>query len=534
MSTSGPSDKPPFQTSSDAASNDASANDVSAGDAARPHGFWKRVTQSEDWCAVGCAAVILLVSFLVVWWGQPEEVSRGLREGESVTLVAPLKSWLGKPGTWTYSPWEAFEKRPSPDAEDEEDNQLDRNEENEKQENEENEENVKGDDEAISLVRPIVGTFLVLGLLLASCMFIRGRSAGQFLLAFPVVFLLAMLAYLMADQSVIEALNLEYALWALLLGLLISNSIGTPQFLRPAVLTEFYIKTGLVLLGAEVLMSRLLALGIPGIFVAWVVTPIVLITTYLFGQWVLKIPSRSLNMVISADMSVCGVSAAIATAGACKAKKEELSLAIGMSLCFTVIMMVVLPAVIQLLGIDPILGGAWIGGTIDSTGAVAAAGAALGDQALEVAATVKMIQNILIGVTAFGVAIYWVTRVEKDPAGGRPSALEIWNRFPKFVIGFVLASVIFSTIHGIMTGGVPLINTMIDSSTKVLRNWLFCLAFVSIGLDTNFRQLAPYLRGGKPLLLYVCGQGLNLCLTLFMAWLMFHVVFRERIQDLLP
>ena len=161
---------------------------------------------------------------------------------------------------------------------------------------------------------------------------VRGRSGGRFLVAFPAVFLLAVLAYVLAGQSVIKYYGLSYALWALVVGLLISNTIGTPSFLRPAVLTEFYIKTGLVLLGAEVLMGRLLALGLAGVGVAWIVTPIVLITTYWFGQRILKIESRSLNMVISADMSVCGVSAAIATSAACKAKKEELSLAIGMSL----------------------------------------------------------------------------------------------------------------------------------------------------------------------------------------------------------
>ncbi len=134
------------------------------------------------------------------------------------------------------------------------------------------------------------------------------------------------------------------------MGLLISNTIGTPDWIRPAVRTEFFIKTGLVLLGAEVLFSRLLALGVPGIFVAWIVTPIVLITTFWFGQKILRIDSPSLNMVISADMSVCGVSAAIATAAACKAKKEELTLAIGMSLSFTVVMMVLMPTVIQRWG----------------------------------------------------------------------------------------------------------------------------------------------------------------------------------------
>ncbi len=318
------------------------------------------------------------------------------------------------------------------------------------------------------------------------------------------------------------------------MGLIISNTIGTPAFLKPAMLTEFFIKTGLVLLGAEVLMNRLLALGVPGIFVAWVVTPIVLVSTYFFGQRVLKMPSKSLNMVISADMSVCGVSAAIATAAACRAKKEELSLAIGMSLTFTVIMMVVMPAIIIGTGMDPILGGAWMGGTIDSTGAVAAAGAVagdvLGEEVLEVAATVKMIQNILIGVIAFAVAAYWVAYVEPEKSAPKIGAMEIWYRFPKFVLGFVAMSILFSVLYGSLTGGPELVDAMINGSTATLRGWFFCLAFVSIGLETNFKQLLPQLKGGKPLILYLCGQTLNLILTLLMAWLMFKVVFATSVS----
>src|SRR4029077_5774265 len=154
-------------------------------------------------------------------------------------------------------------------------------------------------------------------------------------------------------------------------------------------------------------------------------------------------------------------------------------------------------------------------------------GAVVGPRALEVAATVKMIQNVLIGVVAFGVAVYWVGYVERDPAGERPSLLEIWRRFPRFVIGFVLTSLVFSLLSSYLTAGPELIDAMIDGSTGTLRGWLFCLAFVSIGLETNFRELSPYFRGGKPLTLYVCGQALNLCLSLAMSWLMFRVVFRE-------
>lgn len=463
-------------------------------------GLLSEMRTSEDWWAIWCAAIVLVVSLVGVLSGVTRTDSTD--SGSAIVEAEnPFASYVAKPGSWTENPIDSFYK-PSDDG------------------------------SATNHLPGLIGVLLVIGVLFTFAMWFRGESASAFAKAFPAVFLLATIAYVLAGQSVVKAYNLEYALWALGIGMLISNTVGTPKSIKPAVLTEFYIKTGLVLLGAEVLMSRLLALGIPGVFVAWVVTPIVLISTYIFGQKVLKVPSRSLNMVISADMSVCGVSAAIATAAACKAKKEELSLAIGLSLSFTVIMMVVMPAVIKAVGMDEVLGGAWMGGTIDSTGAVAAAGAVLGDRALEVAATVKMIQNILIGVTAFGVALYWVTRVERDPNGPRPGWGEIWYRFPKFVLGFVAASIVFSILHASMTGGPDIVDAVIKGSTKTFRGWFFCLAFVSIGLATNFRELTPYFKGGKPLVLYLCGQTLNLCLTLFMAWLMFKVVFAGVVEGM--
>ena len=361
------------------------------------------------------------------------------------------------------------------------------------------------------------------------------RPVGSFLRGFSAVYLLAILSYVFASQADVKAAGFGYAAWAILLGLLISNTIGTPRWVAPAVRTEYYIKIGLVLLGAEILFGKILVIGMPGIFVAWVVTPVVFVLTYLFGQYVLKIPSKSLNLTLSADMSVCGVSAAIATAAACRAKKEELTLAVGISLIFTSIMMIALPNVIQAIGMDPVLGGAWIGGTIDATGAVAAAGAYLGDQALYVAATIKMIQNILIGVIAFCVAVYWVTRVERSKTGERFSAWEIWHRFPKFVLGFLAASIVFSVIYEMLgsdLGETLITNGVIKGWTKTLRGWFFCLAFVSIGLATDFRSLRSYLAGGKPIVLYVCGQALNLALTLGVAYLMFRVIFTDVTESL--
>ncbi|MEG2005598.1 MAG: putative sulfate exporter family transporter, partial [Bilophila sp.] len=152
--------------------------------------------------------------------------------------------------------------------------------------------------------------------------FIMGKNTPKFLIGFVGVFVVAVIAMLLGNQSSMKYYGIGVEPWAIIIGMLIANTVGTPQWMKGALEVEYYIKTGLVLLGAEILFDKIVAIGTPGIFVAWVVTPIVLITTFIFGQKVLKMASPTLNMVISADMSVCGTSAAIATAAACRAKKE--------------------------------------------------------------------------------------------------------------------------------------------------------------------------------------------------------------------
>lgn len=359
-----------------------------------------------------------------------------------------------------------------------------------------------------------------------------GDSVPKFLMAFPVVFIIAALSFFIGSHEFAKAWGLEYVLWAIVLGFLISNTIGTPKWMMPAVQTEYYIKTGLVLLGATILMNKMLLIGIPGIFVTWLVTPIVLISTFWFGQKVLKIESPTLNITISADMSVSGVSAAISAAAACRAKKEELTLAVGISIMFTAFMMVVMPLVIKAIGLNPVLGGAWIGGTVDSTGAVVAAGEILGPIARDVAATIKMIQNILIGVMAFGIAAYWALVVDRSRADEadlsfKGAMKEIWIRFPKFVIGFIGASIVFTLLYSAL--GADTSNVLIDNGISKflssLQKWFFALAFASIGLSTNFREFGQYFKGGKPVILYVCGQSFNIALTFTIAYIMFMKVF---------
>ncbi len=315
-----------------------------------------------------------------------------------------------------------------------------------------------------------------------------GRSVPEFAKGFVIVFLVAVLAYMLGGQAISKQYGIGAEAWGVLLGMIIANSIGTPKWVLPACQVEFFIKTGLVLLGAEVLFSKIMSIGIPGIFVAWVVTPTVLVLTYIFGQTVIKMPSKTLNIVISADMSVCGTSAAIATAAACRAKKEELTLSIGLSLVFTAIMMIAMPAFIGSWNAgDP--GGAWMGGTIDATGAVAAAGAFLGEKALYVAATIKMIQNVMIGVTAFCVALYWCLKVEQNGTETRTvGAGEIWHRFPKFVLGFLAASILFSYLDS--SFGKELSGALIDQGAvrgyPALTRLVFCSVVCG---DRSFHQL---------------------------------------------
>jgi uncharacterized integral membrane protein (TIGR00698 family) len=379
---------------------------------------------------------------------------------------------------------------------------------------------------------PLLGLMLGLGVLTTiGVAVMRSERPARYAAGFAGVFLLACLSYWIANQTNIKYWGLSYAMWALLVGLVISNTVGTPRWLLAGAKTEMFIKTGLVLLGAEILFKKIISLGAPGLMVAWIVTPTVVIFMYRFANRILKMTNKKLAIIVACATSVCGVSAAIAAAAACRAKKEDLTLAVGMTLIFTVLMMFFMPLGIKWTGMDEILGAAWMGGTIDSTGAVVAAGSMLGPAAEKVAAVVKMIQNVLIGVLAFAIALYWVTRVDREP-GQKADVREIWYRFPKFVIGFIGASILFSFFVVPLTQGdfAAVESTYIKPVTRVLRGWFFCLAFVAIGLESNFRDLVSRMEGGKPMVLYVVGQSFNLFLTLLVAWLAFMVLFPNAIK----
>lgn len=371
-------------------------------------------------------------------------------------------------------------------------------------------------------------TFVVLGILFTVGAKLQGEKIKKYVPAFVGLFVLAVIVRLISAEFTLNR-YLEWAFWALIVGLLVSNTVGVPQWMKPAVKTEFYIKTGLVIMGFSVLFSNIAKFGLYGLGIAWIVTPIVIIFMWWFGTKVLKMDNKPLVITMAAATSVCGTSAAIATGAASNCKKTDLTMAVSISIIFTVLMMVFEPVIIKACGMSQLMGGSLIGGTIDSTGAVVVAGTALGEEAQTAAVLVKSIQNILIGFIAFFVALFFATRVDNN-GKSKVGASEIWTRFPKFIIGFFVASLVASFLIQPLCGAdqVGAINKVLDQ----YKNWAFVLAFTSIGLDTNFKEIASQMQGGKVLWLYIVGQLFNIVLTFAAVWLLLSgVIFPIPVLD---
>jgi uncharacterized membrane protein YadS len=176
-------------------------------------------------------------------------------------------------------------------------------------------------------------------------------------------------------------------------------------------------------------------------------------------------------------------------------------------------MMIVMPWAVKAFNIPDIVGGAWLGGTLDTSGSVVAAGALISEAAMKTGVIVKFSQNALMGLAAFVLAIWWSFK-KGAQTGERPSAGVIWERFPKFVLGFIAASAIFSFLLHIDT-----VNAT-KSTLSELRTWWFALAFVSIGLETRFTDLVK-MEGGRPALAFIVAQAFNVVWTLILAYLLF-------------
>ena len=358
-----------------------------------------------------------------------------------------------------------------------------------------------------NIVILIAGLFVIV---YAACK-ILGRPARGILPALLVIFAVALGAQYIASSPVIkDTTGLESVFFAVALGLLISNTVGVPKWMRPALQSEFYVKIGLVLLGTTVIFGEIMQAGALGLIQALVVV----FCVWNFGYWVARKlgVDREMSTMLASAVSICGVSAAIATCGAIKGDSKKLSYVISLVLVVAIPMMYFMPYLAKWMGLTPEVAGAWMGGTIDTTGAVVASGSVLGETAEKYSVIVKFSQNVLLGLAAFAISIYWSYK-GKDHRE-KPTAGVLWERFPKFVLGFVLASLIFSFAMPLETA------KSVGAVTKNLQGTFFAIAFVCIGLETRFKDIFNK-SFKKPLWGFLIAQGFNIVLTLIVAYLLF-------------
>ena len=298
--------------------------------------------------------------------------------------------------------------------------------------------------------------------------------------------------------------NIEYVLWAILLGLVISNSVGVPAVFRPGVATyEFWLKTGIVLLGARFLIGDLLHLG--GISLVLVFFEIVfsLVFMTLLGRAFNLKPK--LTSLLAIGSSICGVSAILATCGAIDADDEDTSYAIAAILALGAVSLVAFPLIGHALHLSDRAYGLWAGLAVDNTAESTAAGAIYSDAAGKVAVLAKTCRNAFIGFVVLGYAIYWSSRGQAEKVQNKAAFL--WRKFPKFVLGFLLISLLASV--GVFTRPQTV-------SIGNLSRWAFLLAFAGVGLRTNLRDLGR--QGARPFLVGVIGELAIAMITLGLVY----------------
>jgi uncharacterized integral membrane protein (TIGR00698 family) len=294
--------------------------------------------------------------------------------------------------------------------------------------------------------------------------------------------------------------NIEYVLWAILIGLLISNTIGIPALFRAGVATyEFWLKVGIVLLGARFLIGDVLRLG--GISLTLVFIEIALSLTFmtLLGRAFGLRPK--LTTLLAVGSSVCGVSAIIATQGAIDADEEDSSYAIAAILALGALSLFVFPLIGHGLHLTDRGYGLWAGLAVDNTAEATAAGALYSDAAGKVAVLAKTCRNAMIGFVVLGYALYWASKGQAQKVGNK--ARFLWTKFPKFVLGFLLISLLAS---------VAFFTKPQLTAIGNLSRWAFLLTFAGVGLRTNLRELGK--QGAKPFLVGAIGEVAIALLTL--------------------
>lgn len=367
---------------------------------------------------------------------------------------------------------------------------------------------------SVSNIGSILLMFVIIMIAGILTFLLRNKSKGSFMISLLMIFVISIISQLISGFGPIKYYGFEYVIFSLLSGILIRAIFGLPKWLEDSLHTEFLIKTGLVILGSGIIFGDIMKAGSLGLIQAVVVV----LAVWFFAYWIakkLKVDDE-MALMLSSAVSICGVSAAIATAGAIKGDGKKLSYVVSLVLLVALPMLILLPLAAKYLGLTPAQAGAWVGGTIDTSGAVVASGTLLGEEALKFSTIVKFSQNVLIGFAAVAISVFWVFKNKK--ASEEKNTVNfglIWERFPKFVLGFILASLVFSFLV------TPETVTATKDYLKSVQTAFFAFAFVGIGLETDLSILIKT-GNGRPAWAFIIAQLFNIVFTLIIAWFLFR------------
>ncbi|AGK98304.1 YeiH family protein [Clostridium pasteurianum] len=303
----------------------------------------------------------------------------------------------------------------------------------------------------------------------------------DFLPGFIVIFILGVIINSFSAWQWAQNYNLEAPLVALAVGLIISNVFSIPKWLETALRTELYVKVGIVLLGATLPITLIIQAGPTAFLQATVIAISTFLIIYFVATKGLGSDKR-FAATLGAGGSICGVSAAIAVGGAIKSKKEEVSVSISIVVIWAVFMIFALSIFIKIAGIPAGPAGAWIGTFEFADAAGVTAASAIGDKALTTFTLMKVIgRDMFIGIWCFVLSIISITKWEKREEGTKPDAAEIWHRFPKFVLGFFIASILLTILlASVLPNTATVINKNVIAPIKEIRTWAFTFCFLSI------------------------------------------------------
>jgi uncharacterized integral membrane protein (TIGR00698 family) len=292
----------------------------------------------------------------------------------------------------------------------------------------------------------------------------------------------------------------EYVLWAIVIGFVIANTVGVPAVFRAGVDTyEFWLKTGIVLLGARFVLGDVLKLG--GVSLALVAVELAVAIAFMTALGRTFGVKPKCTSLLAVGSAICGVSAIIATQGAIDADEEDASVAIAAILVLGGIALVTFPIIGHLLHLSDRAYGLWAGLAVDNTAEATAAGALYSETAGKLAVLAKTTRNAMIGFVVLGYGAYWASRGQATAITDRGRFL--WAKFPKFVLGFLLVSVL-------ATAGV--FDKAQLTSLGNLSRWAFLLTFAGVGLRTNIRELRAL--GLRPFAVGAIGEIVIAALTL--------------------